>query len=119
MTVNQGRTGSGQPIPARRRTAGDVFVQFVLPAVAAGLLGFAGWYVWTTRPVTRNPPPPIAPATSPYPAALAAAGVVEARTENIEVGSATSGVVVEVLSATRSRIDWVRVERRRGDGDPG
>jgi len=71
--------------------------QLVLPLVALALLGFAGWYVWTTRPLTSDPPPPIAPAVNPFSKALAAAGVVEARTENIEVGSATPGVVVEVL----------------------
>ena len=62
-----------------------------------GLLVFAGWYVWSTRPVTRNPEPPIAPARNPFTDALAAAGIVEAQTENIAVGSATPGVVVEVL----------------------
>jgi multidrug efflux pump subunit AcrA (membrane-fusion protein) len=65
--------------------------------MALGLLGFAGWFVWTTRPVTRNPEPPIPPARNPYADALAAAGIVEAQTENISVGSATPGVVVEVL----------------------
>jgi HlyD family secretion protein len=53
--------------------------------------------VWRTRPVTTDPPPPIAPAKNPYADALAAAGIVEARTENIAVGSATPGVVVEVM----------------------
>jgi len=43
------------------------------------------------------------------------AGRIPQAGERIEV----DGVVMEVLSATRSRIDWVRVERRRGDGDPG
>ena len=43
------------------------------------------------------------------------AGRIPQPGERIEV----DGVVVEVLSATRSRIDWVRVERRRSDGDPG
>jgi CBS domain containing-hemolysin-like protein len=43
------------------------------------------------------------------------AGRIPQPGERIEV----DGVVVEVLSATRNRIDWVRVERRRGDGDPG
>jgi multidrug resistance efflux pump len=81
----------------RRRTFGDVFVQGLLPLTAMALLGFAGWYVWKTRPVTSQPPPPIAPARNPFADALAAAGVVEARTENIAVGSATPGVVVEVL----------------------
>jgi len=82
---------------ARRRTAGDFAVQFLLPTAALGLLGFAAWYVAKTRPVAGQPPPPIAPARNPFPDALAAAGVVEARTENIAMGSPTAGVVVEVL----------------------
>jgi len=81
----------------RRRTIGDLVTQWLLPLVALGLLGFAGWFVWHTRPVAGDPPPPIAPAVNPYAAALAAAGIVEAQTENIAVGSATPGVVVEVL----------------------
>jgi len=81
----------------RRRTLADVVTQWLLPLVAFGLLGFAIWYVWSTRPVSRSPAPPIAPATNPYADALAAAGIVEARAENIAVGSATAGVVVEVL----------------------
>ena len=81
----------------RRRTFADFITQRILPLVAMGLLVFAGWYVWSTRPVTRNPEPPIAPARNPFTDALAAAGIVEAQTENIAVGSATPGVVVEVL----------------------
>lgn len=81
----------------RRRTLADVVTQLILPAISLGLLGFAGWYVWTTRPVVGNPAPPIAPAQSPFADTVAAAGIVEARTENIAVGSATPGVVVEVL----------------------
>jgi multidrug resistance efflux pump len=81
----------------RRRTIGDVLTQAVLPLVAVAMLAFAVWYVAKTRPVVRNPPPPIQPARSPYAATLAAAGVVEAQTENIAVGSATPGVVVDVL----------------------
>lgn len=80
----------------RRRTVADVITQVVLPLVAVGLLAFAMWFVWKTRMLTTNPPPPIQPARSPYADALAAAGVVEAQTENIAVGSATPGVVVEV-----------------------
>lgn len=81
----------------RPRTLADVVTQWLLPVVSLGLLAFAGWFVWTTRPVTRNPPPPIAPAQNPYADALAASGIVEAQTENISVGSATPGVVVQVL----------------------
>jgi HlyD family secretion protein len=81
----------------RRRTLADFITQRILPLVALGLLAFAGWYVWSTRPVEHNPPPPIPPARNPFADALAAAGIVEAQTENIAVGSATPGVVVEVL----------------------
>ena len=81
----------------RRRTFADFLTQYVLPLVAVAMLGFAGWYVAKTRPITNNPPPPIEPARSPYAATLAAAGIVEAQTENISVGSATPGVVVQVL----------------------
>jgi multidrug efflux pump subunit AcrA (membrane-fusion protein) len=81
----------------RPRTVGDVVTQWLLPVVSLGLLAFAAWFVWTTRPVTRTPPPPIAPAQNPYADALAASGIVEAQTENISVGSATSGVVVQVF----------------------
>jgi HlyD family secretion protein len=81
----------------RRRTIADILTQYLLPLVAMAMLGFALWYVAQTKPVTRNPPPPIMPARSPYAATLAAAGIVEAQTENISVGSATPGVVVQVL----------------------
>ena len=81
----------------RRRTIADILTQYLLPLVAMAMLGFALWYVAKTKPVTRNPPPPIMPARSPYAATLAAAGIVEAQTENISVGSATPGVVVQVL----------------------
>jgi HlyD family secretion protein len=75
---------------------GDLLTQFGLPVVALALLAFAGWYVWKQRVVAVTPPPPIEPARSPFAATLAAAGVVEAQTENIAVGSATPGVVTQV-----------------------
>jgi multidrug efflux pump subunit AcrA (membrane-fusion protein) len=89
-----------RPVPRhrleRRRTVADVLTQGVLPLVAIGLLAFAGWFVWKTRMVSRMPLPPIQPARSPFADTLAAAGLVEAQTENIAVGSATPGVVVAV-----------------------
>jgi len=92
---------TGLAAPPRRlerpRTFADFVTQRILPLVAVGLLAFAGWYVWSTRPLTRNPAPPMAPANNPFADALAAAGIVEAQTENIAVGSATPGVVVELL----------------------
>jgi len=81
----------------RGRTLADQVTQRALPIVALGLLAFAGWYVWSTRPVVETAPPPIAPASNPFADAVAAAGIVEAQTENIAVGSETPGVVVEVF----------------------
>ena len=89
--------------PARRverpRTLADLLTQVGLPVLGIGLLGFAAWFVWTTRIVIGDPPPPVEPARNPFRRSLAAAGVVEARTENIAVGSTLSGIVVEVLVA--------------------
>jgi len=91
------RPTMGRRRAVRQRGFGDALTQFALPLVALGLIAFAGWYVWNSRPVTRDPQPPIAPATSPYASTLAAAGIVESRMENIAMGSPTAGVVVEVL----------------------
>lgn len=105
----------------RRRTFADFLTQYVLPAVALAMLGFAGWYVAKTRPVTRNPPPPIEPARSPYAATLAAAGIVEAQSENIAVGSATPGVVVQVLvtvgDAVKAGTPLFRLDDRQLQGE--
>jgi HlyD family secretion protein len=107
----------------RPRGIGDLLTQFLLPLVAIGLLAFAGWYVWQTRPVVRDPKPPIAPATSPYAATLAAAGIVESRMENIAMGSPTPGVVVEVLAKVgdelKSGTPLFRLDDRALQGDLG
>ncbi len=96
-TSADSRAVARRPPLARPRSFADLLTQFALPVVGVALLAFAVWYVIRTRPVSATPPPPIEPARSPYARTLAAAGIVEARTENIAVGSATPGVVVEVM----------------------
>ena len=93
----------------RRRSVGDLLTQAFLPAVALLLAGYAGWYVWTTRPVEHVVPPPAAPPRSPWRRTLACAGIVEAQSENISTGAPVAGVVTEV---------FVRVGDRVGPGDP-
>jgi len=117
-------TASAAPLrrrAERRRTFADFLTQYVLPVVALAMLGFAGWYVAKTRPVTRNPPPPIEPARSPYADTLAAAGIVEAQSENIAVGSATPGVVVQVLvtvgDAVKAGTPLFRLDDRQLQGE--
>lgn len=63
----------------------------------AGLgLGFAVYAATGERPL----PPPVpaqAPPRTPYPSCVAGAGLVEARSENVNVGSAIAGVVSAVF----------------------
>ena len=89
----------------RPRTLADILTQVLLPVVGLGMLAFAIWYVVNTQPVVKHPPPPIEPARSPYAATLAASGVVEAQTQNIAVGSATPGVVVDVLVTVGDEVE--------------
>ena len=105
----------------RSRTLADTLTQWVLPLFSFVLLGFAGWYVWSTRPVAEDPEQPIAPAKNPYGDALAAAGIVEAQSENIAVGSATPGVVTQVLvkvgDEVKSGVPLFRLDDRQLQGD--
>ena len=67
-----------------------------LPAAAAGMVSFATYHVaWTSRELPR-PEPLVEPARAPYSKTVAGSGLVEARTENIAIGSALSGVILEV-----------------------
>jgi multidrug resistance efflux pump len=60
-------------------------------------MGGLGFY-HVNRESQRAPasPPPDYPARSPYANSIAASGVVEARSENIAIGAALSGLVLEV-----------------------
>src|SRR5580765_2956119 len=68
----------------------------VLPLLALVMAGLGFYHV--NRESQRAPAtaPPEQPAGSPYLNAIAASGVVEARTENIGIGAALSGLVLEV-----------------------
>jgi len=69
---------------------------WAIPVLAVSMGGLGVSHVM--RETRGLPPvdPPIQPARSPYDHAIGALGIVEARSENIEVGSALSGVVLEV-----------------------
>jgi multidrug resistance efflux pump len=70
--------------------------KFLLPAAAVGLLLFAVLYVVHAQQEPPKPPPPIDPARTPFRQTVAGAGIVEAQTENISIGSALPGVVTKV-----------------------
>jgi multidrug resistance efflux pump len=71
--------------------------KYILPLVALGLLVFAVYQVSYSQQKLPPLKPPIAPAQTPFSKTVAGAGLVEAQTENISVGSALPGVVTRVL----------------------
>ena len=82
-----------------------MFTKFGLPIVAVALIAFAVNYLASTGERIPELPPPIQPATNPYPNTVAGAGIVEPQTENIAVGSPVPGVVVEVLVTVGQKVE--------------
>jgi HlyD family secretion protein len=72
--------------------------KFVLPLFAVGMLSFAIYHVVQAQQKPPKPPPPLEPARTPFGRTVAGAGIVEARSQNIAVGSAMPGVVLKVWS---------------------
>ncbi len=71
--------------------------RYVLPIVAAALLVFAISFVIRSRPAETPVMPPGQPPRSPFANSVAGAGLVESSSENISMGSPTTGVVAEVF----------------------
>ena len=86
-----------------------MFRKYLLPLAALGMLGFAIVFVAGGAPVEPKIPPPISPASKPFGKTVAGAGLVEAQTENISIGSALPGIVTEV---------YVKVGQAVKAGDP-
>lgn len=68
----------------------------VLPLLALGMGGLGFYHVSHESQTAPATEPPEYPARSPYQNSIAASGVVEARTENIAIGAALAGLVLEV-----------------------
>lgn len=77
---------------------------YVLPIIAAVLLSFAGYHLVRSQQPRNETDPPHAPAASPFDRQVAGLGIVEARTENIAIGSPISGVVVSVMVQEGDRV---------------
>jgi HlyD family secretion protein len=87
-------------------------VLWLLPIAAGAMLLFATRHVYTQQqPLTRLDPPS-APARTPFPRSIAATGIIEAASQNIAVGSALSGIVLEVY------VPVERVGAHVAAGDP-
>jgi multidrug resistance efflux pump len=70
--------------------------RIVLPLVALAMGGLGFYHVDRESQSLPHTTPPENPARSPYENSIAASGVVEASSENIAIGSALSGLVLEV-----------------------
>jgi HlyD family secretion protein len=70
--------------------------KLVLPLLAVTLLAFAILHVVRASQGVPDPPPPAEPPRTPFGQTVSGTGLVEAETENINVGSALAGVVLEV-----------------------
>lgn len=69
----------------------------LLPLISLGMLSVALLHVVRASQKGADVEPPVPPARSPYSRTVAGAGIVEARTENIAIGSDLPGVVADVL----------------------
>jgi multidrug resistance efflux pump len=74
--------------------------KFLLPVLAVGFLVFAILHVVRASQTPPDQLPPADPARTPFGNTVAGAGLVEAQTENINIGSALAGVVLEVYVPT-------------------
>jgi HlyD family secretion protein len=84
---------------------------FLVPLVAVLMMGLAIHHVVNADRPTPPLAPPITPARAPFNAAIAATGITEAQTENISVGSALSGIVLDVFVSD----EMVGTTVKRGD----
>src|SRR5262249_39573504 len=71
--------------------------KYFLPLLAIGMLVFAVIHVVQAQQKPSKPPPPIEPPRTPFGKTVAGAGIVEAETENISIGSPLPGVVMHVF----------------------
>jgi multidrug resistance efflux pump len=67
-----------------------------LPVLALVAISFGGVSVWKWRSVRRATAPPSAPPTADFLHTVSAVGLVEASTENIEINTTVSGLVMRV-----------------------
>lgn len=83
----------------------------LLPIIAIGMLALAIHHVLSADQPMPPLPPPATPARTPFTSSVAATGITEAQTENIAVGSALPGIVLEVFVPT----DKVGAQVKAGD----
>ncbi len=94
--------------------------KFLLPVLAACSLVFAAYHVVKAQQTLPKPPPPLEPARTPFGRTVAGAGIVESRSENIAIGTAIPGLVLEVYGPKKPGLPvWSSlIGHRVQAGDP-
>jgi HlyD family secretion protein len=82
--------------PARRARRKSRARALAMPLLAAGALAYTAWHVARTSQATPQTDPIVAPPTAPFATTVAGVGLVEPRSENIEVAAIVPGTVAEV-----------------------
>jgi len=79
--------------------------KLILPGIALGMLAFAVTYVVKAQAPTPEAVPPVEPPRAPLNETVAGAGIVEARTENIAIGSHLPGIVSQVMIEVGANVE--------------
>lgn len=82
----------------------NFLTKFGLPILAIALIGFSVRYLAQAKERMPKVPPLVQPAANPFPNTVAGAGMVEAETENIAVGTPLPGIIVEVKVKVGQRV---------------
>jgi len=78
--------------------------KIVLPILSLLMLSFAVFHVVRAQQEPAKAAPPVNPARNPFKQGIAGAGVVEARSENISLGSHLPGVVAEIFVGVGDKV---------------
>jgi multidrug resistance efflux pump len=85
--------------------------KYLLPLLAAGMFGLAVFHVVGAAQTYPPPSPPVEPPRTTFSETVGGAGIVEAWTENIAIGTPLPGVVLEVYVP----VDKVGQTVKKGD----
>ncbi|MDR4498781.1 MAG: efflux RND transporter periplasmic adaptor subunit [Candidatus Scalindua sp.] len=78
--------------------------KYIIPVLAALGIGFAIVMVVRGNKAVPPAPPVIEPVAPPFASSVAGAGIVEANTENIAIGTQIAGIVTEIYVVNGSRV---------------
>src|SRR5262249_13158871 len=76
-----------------------------LPLLAVAAFSYMVWHVTKTTFARPQTEPVVQPARSPFKHGIAGAGLIEPRSENIQVAAVVPGTVMEVAVAVGDRVD--------------